>query len=117
MEIVIFQGELRMGDSVDATMAFAQEFRLLQCATRNKKLTVEAEGVQILGTPETRDVASHSVFFDGLHVGKMSGDRTELTILPEAFAGPHRVEIRVSTLPGSGLCDDFILKRVAFSGE
>ena len=30
-------------------------------------------------------------------------------------AGVHRVAIHVSSFPGVGLCDDFTLRRVAFS--
>jgi len=115
MEIIIFEGELKMGDSVGATMVYAQDFRIIQCAMMEKKLRIEAEGVQILGPKEHEDASSHSVYFDHTPVGKIKSDVTELTVLPEAGAGPHRLAIHVSPFPGPGFCDDFVLKKVVFS--
>ena len=117
MQVIIFEGELRMGDSVGATMVYAQDFRLSQCAMKKKELLIETDGVQILGGAEQQRVSSHDVYFDHAHVGKIDSDRTLLTLLPEASAGPHRVSIHVSPFPGAGLCDDFVLKRVLFTCE
>lgn len=112
MEIVIFEGELAMGDSKNTTMVFAQDFRVLQCATGTRKLTIETDGVAILGAKEVLEASSHAVYLDHCLVGRMDSDKTELTALPDIEAGAHRVAIHVSTFPGSGLCDDFVLKRV-----
>jgi hypothetical protein len=48
-------------------------------------------------------------------VGRLKQDRTELTLLPNVEAGVHRIAIHVSTFPGLGLCDDFVLRRVVFT--
>ena len=116
MEILIFDGELKLGDSKDATMVWAQDFRVIQCALQEKKLTIEAEGVEIRVTAEEqKEVSSHAVYLDHTLVGRMAANVAEFTVLPEVGAGPHRVAIHVSPFPGSGLRDDFVLKRVVFA--
>ena len=117
MEIVIFDGQLPMGDSKNATMVFAQDFRVPECVLTERKLTVTCEGVQILGEERHREISSHPVYFDRVLVGRVSGDRAEFTTLPPVDAGLHRISIEVSPFPGSGLCDDFTLQRVVFSAE
>ena len=115
METVIFEGALPLGDSKGATMVWAGDFRAMQCALAERKLTVECAGVEILGPPEHREVASHPVYLDHVMVGRLSGDRAEFTVLPAVEAGVHRVSIHVSPFPGVGLCDDFTLRRVVFT--
>ena len=115
MDITVFEGELTMGDGKGATMLFAQDFRVLQCALQEKKLTIECEGVQILGRAEQLEISSHAVYLDHTLVGRLSGNKAEFTLLPGVEAGPHRVQIHVSPYPGAGLCDDFTLRRVVFS--
>jgi hypothetical protein len=115
MVIDIFEGELRMGDSKNATMVFAQDFRVEQCALQNKKLFVLCEGVEILGPEEHREISSHTVYLDHTLVGRLGGNAGEYKILPEVAAGAHRVEVHVSPFPGVGLCDDFVLKSITFS--
>jgi hypothetical protein len=118
MQIDIFEGELKLGDSKDATMVWAQDFRVLQCALQQKKLVVECEGVQILvAAEEQREASSHAVYLDHTLVGRLTADRAEFTALPEVGAGPHRVAIHVSPFPGIGFCDDFALRKVTFSCE
>jgi hypothetical protein len=117
MVIEIFDGELRMGYGKNATMVFAQDFRLEQCALQKKKLYVLCEGVEILGAEEHREISSHPVYFDHTLIGRLSGNSGEFSVLPEAGAGPHRVTIQVSPFPGTGLCDDFVLKSVTFACE
>jgi hypothetical protein len=115
MEIVIFEGELKLGDSKGATMVFAQDFRVVQCATGERKLTVECRGVEILGPELHKEISAHRVYLDHTLVGRLSADRAEFSVLPEIEAGVHRVAIHVSPFPGAGLCDDFLLKRVTLS--
>jgi hypothetical protein len=115
MEIVIFEGELALGDSKNTTMVFAQDFRVMQCAVGERKLTIECSDIQILGPEEHQEISSHAVYLDQCPVGRLKQDRTELTLLPEVEAGVHRVAIHVSPFPGLGLCDDFTLRRVVFS--
>jgi hypothetical protein len=115
MEIVIFEGALSLGDSANATMVFAQDFRVMQCAAGERKLTIECRDIQILGPEEHQEISSHAVYLDHCMVGRLKHDRTELTILPDVEAGVHRLAIHVSTFPGLGLCDDFTLRRVVFS--
>jgi len=116
MEIEVFAGELKLGDSRDATMIWAQDFRVVQCALMEKKLRIECEGVEIRVTAEEqREVSSHAVYLDHTLVGRLGGNTAEFSVLPEVGAGPHRVAIHVSPFPGTGLCDDFILRRVVFS--
>lgn len=116
MVIDIFEGELRLGDSKNATMVWAQDFRVEQCALQQKKLVVECEGVEILVTAEEqREIASHAVYLDHTLVGRLSGNTGTFAVLPEVGAGPHRVAIHVSPFPGTGLCDDFVLRKVTFS--
>jgi hypothetical protein len=114
MQITIFEGELKMGDGKGATMLFAQDFQVVQCAVGDRRLTVECSGVEILGPEAHREISAHAVYLDHTLVGRLSGDRAEFTILPEVAAGAHRVAIHVSPFPGAGLCDDFVLKRVEF---
>jgi hypothetical protein len=115
MEIVVFDGNLRLGDGRDATMVFAQDFRVEQCAVGERRLTVECDGVEILGREEVREVSSHAVYLDHTLVGRLDRDRTVFKILPAVAAGVHRVAIHVSPYPGLGVCDDFALKRVVFT--
>lgn len=115
MEIVIFEGELKMGDGKGATMVFAQDFRVLQCALQDKRLTILCEGVEILGTEAQKEISSHAVYLDHTLVGRLAGNSADFTLLPDVEAGAHRVSIHVSPFPGSGLCDDFVLKRVIFA--
>ena len=117
MDTVVFEGALSLGDSKAATMAFAQDFRVGQCATGKRMLTVEASGVQILGPEEHREVSSHPVYLDNVLLGRLDADRKVFAVLPRVEAGMHRVSIHVSPFPGHGLCDDFTLKRVVFSCE
>ena len=112
---MVFEGDLPMGDGKGATMVFAQDFRVEQCALQEKKLTVECKGVEILGEPEQKEISSHPVYLDHTLVGRLDANRMEFTTLPEVAAGVHRVEIHVSPFPGLGLCDDFTLKYVIFS--
>ena len=112
MEVTVFEGALRMGDGKDATMVFAQDFRLLQCANNERRLTVACEGVEILGPPEVKEISSHAVYLDDLCLGRISADHAVFPVLPALEAGRHRIRIEVSTYPGPGLCDDFTLKRV-----
>lgn len=115
MEIVIFDGELRLGDSRNASMVFAQDFRVEQCALGERNLTVECAGVEILGAPELHELSSHAVYLDHTPVGRLDADRATFTRLPPVEAGVHRIAIHVSPLPGLGVCDDFILKRIVFT--
>jgi hypothetical protein len=115
MEIVIFEGELKMGDGVNATMVFAHDFRVEECALAERKLMIECAGVEILGPEEHQEISSHPVYLDHALVGRIGRDRTELRVLPVVEAGAHRVAIHVSPFPGLGLCDDFTLRRVVFS--
>lgn len=115
MEIVIFDGLLSLGDSANATMVFAQDFRVMQCAVGERKLTIECSGIQILGPEEHQEISSHAVYVDQLLIGKLKDDRTELMLLPSMEAGTHRLAIHVSSFPGLGLCDDFTLRRIVFS--
>ena len=115
MEIVVFQGELKLGDGANASMLFAQDFRLFQCAGKDRRLTIECEGVEIFGPELHKDVSSHPVYLDHTLVGRLSGNSAEFTILPDMEAGAHRVRLEVSPFPGTGLCDDFLLRRVVFS--
>ena len=115
MDIILFQGELPMGDSQGATMVFAQDFRIDQCAMNERKLTVECRGVEILGPKEHHEVSAHPVYLDQSLVGRLDTDRAEFTVLPLVEAGVHRVTIHVSPFPGFGLCDDFTLRRVTFT--
>jgi len=115
MEIVIFDGELALGDSKAATMVWAQDFRVVQCALQERKLTIECSGIQILGPEEHHEISSHPVYLDNTLVGRLDRDRTELTLLPPVDAGTHRVSVHVSPFPGTGFCDDFTLKRVVFT--
>jgi hypothetical protein len=115
MDIIVFAGKLPMGDSQDTTMVFAQDFRIDECATKEKKLSVECAGVEILGPPEHHEVSSHPVYLDHTLVGRIDADKKEFSVLPTVEAGAHRVAIHVSPFPGFGLCDDFTLKRVVFS--
>jgi len=115
MELVIFQGEIKLGDGVNASMLFAQDFRLFQCAGKERRLTIECEGVEILGPELHKEVSSHPVYLDHTLVGRLGGNSGEFTILPEVEAGAHRVRVEVSPFPGTGLCDDFVLRRVVFS--
>lgn len=115
MEIVIFQGELRMGDGANASMLFAQDFRLFQCAQGERSLSIECEGVEILGPELHKEISSHLIYLDNTLVGRLSGNSGEFTILPAVEAGSHRVRLEVSPFPGTGLCDDFVLKRVVFT--
>jgi hypothetical protein len=117
MEIVIFEGELPLGDSRNATMVFAHDFRVGQCALQEKKLMIECSGVEILGPEEHHEIASHPVYLDQTLVGRISQDRSEFMLLPVVEAGVHRVAIHVSPFPGLDLCDDFTLRRVVFSCE
>lgn len=110
----IFEGEIRLGDSKNATMIWAQDFYVTQCAQKNKRLIVECSGVEILGREDQKEISSHTVYLDHTLVGRLNGNNIEFTVLPEVGAGPHRVTIHVSPYPGVGLCDDFILKRVTF---
>ncbi|MCC2670985.1 MAG: hypothetical protein K0Q72_3456 [Armatimonadetes bacterium] len=115
MEIVIFDGELRLGDSVGATMVFAQDFRVQQCAGAIRKLTILCAGVEILGAEDDKEVSAHSVYLDHTWVGRLTGNMAELTTLPSVEAGTHRVSIHVSPFPGFGVCDDFTLRKVVFT--
>ena len=115
MQIIVFEGHLPMGDSKGATMLFAQDFRVEQCALQMKTLTIECEGVDILGQEDELAVSSHPVYFDHTLLGRLSQNRTEFTILPMVDAGVHRVRIEVSPYPGLGLCDDFTLRRITFA--
>jgi hypothetical protein len=116
MEIVIFEGEIKLGDSKNATMVWAQDFRVVQCALQEKRLLIECEGVEIRVTAEDqREISAHAVYLDHTLVGRLSGNTGEFKVLPEVGAGPHRVAIHVSPFPGTGLCDDFTLRRVVFS--
>lgn len=115
MEIVIFEGELKMGDSKNATMLFAQDFRVEQCALGERTLSVECDGVEILGTDAELEISSHAVYLDQTLVGRFDRDRKVFTLLPPVAAGIHRVAVHVSAYPGFGLCDDFVLKRVVFT--
>jgi hypothetical protein len=116
MEVTVFEGEIKLGDSKEATMVWAQDFRVVQCALQEKKLTIECEGVEIRVTAEEqREISAHAVYLDHTLVGRLSGNGAEFTVLPEVAAGAHRVAIHVSPFPGTGLCDDFVLKRVVFS--
>lgn len=115
MEIEIFRGDLKLGDSSNASMLFAQDFRLFQCAGKDRRLSVECEGVEILGPEQHKEISAHLVYLDHTLVGRLNGNAGEFTVLPEVEAGSHRVRIEVSPFPGSGLCDDFVLKRVVFS--
>ena len=118
MTIDIFEGELRLGDSKSATMVWAQDFRIEQCALKQRKLAIECEGVEIRVTAEDqREISSHAVYPDHTPVGRLSGNGVVFTVLPEVAAGPHRVAIHVSPFPGVGLCDDFVLRKVTFSCE
>ena len=115
MVIDVFEGDLRMGDSKNATMVWAQDFQVMQCALQEKRLIIECEGVEILGREDQKEIASHAVYFDHTLLGRLSGNSVEFTLLPEVAAGSHRVAIHVSPFHGAGLCDDFVLKRVTFS--
>jgi len=115
MEILVFSGELKMGDSPHATMVFAQDFRVPECALRARTLTIECVGVQILGAELQKEVSSHPVYLDHTLIGRLSGDTAEFTVLPPVDAGTHRVSIHVSPFPGAGFCDDFALKKILFS--
>jgi hypothetical protein len=115
MEIVIFEGELPLGDGPAATMVFAHDFRLPQCAAGERKLTVECAGIEILGPEEHREISSHAVYLDHTLIGRLAKDRTEFTLLPPVEAGVHRVAVHVSAFPGLSFCDDFTLRRVVFS--
>ena len=99
MEITIFEGELKMGDSKDTTMVFAQDFRVVQCAGAERKLTVECAGVEILGPEVSREISSHLVYLDHTLVGRLAGNRAEFTILPEIEAGAREYE----ALEGQGV--------------
>ncbi len=112
MEITVFEGELKMGDGKGATMVFAQDFRLMQCANDERRLTVECEGVEILGAAGVKEISSHAVYLDDLLIGRFRENRAVFTTLPPMDAGRHRVRVEVSTFPGLGFCDDFTLKRV-----
>jgi len=114
MEVIVFEGELRMGDSRNATMVFAQDFRAEQCAGRRRELIVECDGVQILGQSNHLEVSSHMVYVDATMIGRIRSDRTLFATLPLVEAGVHRVRVEVSPFPGFGLCDDFTLKRIIF---
>jgi hypothetical protein len=114
MEIVIFEGELRLGDSKNATMVFAQDFRVMQCALGERRLTLECTGVEILGPEEHHEVSSHPVYLNHVLVGRLDADRKEFTVLPAVEAGSHRVTVHVSPFPGPGVCDDFTLRKVVF---
>jgi hypothetical protein len=114
-EIVVFEGSLPLGDSKNASMVFAQDFRVEQCALKERRLVVECAGVEILGPKEHQEISSHPVYLDHVLVGRLGGDRVEFSVLPAVDAGIHRVEIHVSAFPGFGLCDDFTVKRVVFS--
>ncbi|MGV3719427.1 MAG: hypothetical protein ACO1SX_00840 [Actinomycetota bacterium] len=115
MEIVVFSGELKMGDSAHATMVFAQDFRVPECALRARRMTVECAGVQILGAEPQKEISSHPVYLDHTLVGRLDSDAAEFTVLPPVDAGVHRVSIHVSPFPGAGFCDDFLLKKIVFS--
>jgi hypothetical protein len=117
MEIVVFDGKLKLGDSPDATMVFAQDFVASECALRKRRLTVECEGVQILGAEPQHEISSHAVYLDHTLVGRIDGDRAEFAVLPRVDAGTHRVSIHVSPFPGHGFCDDFTLRKIVFSYE
>lgn len=117
MEITIFQGELKLGDSKGATMVFAQDFRVEQCAGKERRLTVECAGVEILGPELHKEVSSHQVYLDHNWIGRLNGDTADFTTLPAVEAGVHRVSIHVSPFPGAGLCDDFTLRKVVFTCE
>ena len=109
---------MALGDGKAASMVWAQDFRVEQCALQQKKLLIECEGVQILVTAEEqREVSAHPVYLDHTLVGRLTGNTAEFTVLPEVGAGPHRVTIQVSPFPGTGLCDDFVLRKVTFSCE
>jgi hypothetical protein len=115
METVIFEGNLALGDGKSATMVFAHDFRVEQCAVGERSLTVECAGVQILGPEEHREVSSHPVYLDNVLIGRLDADRKVFTVLPEIEAGLHRVSIHVSPFPGYSLCDDFTLERVVLT--
>jgi hypothetical protein len=115
MDIVIFEGELPLGDGKGASMVFAHDFRVDQCAVGERKLVIECAGVEILGPREHREISSHPVYLDHTQVGRLDADRAEFRLLPAVEAGVHRVAIHVSAFPGVGLCDDFTLRRVVFS--
>lgn len=117
MELIIFAGELKLGDGAGATMAFAQDFRVSQCAAAPRRLLIECEGVEILGPELHKEVSAHPVYLDHTLVGRLSGNTAEFTVLPGVEAGTHRVTIQVSPFPGQGLCDDFTLRRIVFSCE
>ena len=112
--VTVFDGDLKLGDSRNATMVFAQDFRMPRCALADRKLTVECSGVQILGDADQKEISSHRVYFDQLLLGRLDSDRGEFSILPPVDAGVHRVRVEVSTFPGFGLCDDFSLRRITF---
>ncbi len=111
-EVTIFNGRLPMGDGLQSTMVFAQDFRLPQCILTERALLIQAEGVQVLGEAAAREVSGHTVWVDHVLIGRIYADRTELNMLPPLDAGVHRVTIQVSPYPGFSLCDDFILERV-----
>lgn len=117
MEIVVFAGSLKLGDSVDATMVFARDFQVPECALRKRRLRLECEGIQILGAELQREISSHPVYLDHTLVGRLGGDTAEFTVLPRVDAGTHRVSIQVSPFPGQGFCDDFTLRKIVFSYE
>lgn len=112
MEYLIFEGSLRMGDSKDATMVFAQDFEVSQRATGERELLIACEGVEILGRDEQLEAAAHPVHLDHTVVGRIRADDTRFKTLPVLGAGPHRVRIDVSPFHGHGFCDDFVLRRV-----
>lgn len=117
IEVVVFEGRLPMGDGKGATMLFAQDFELAQCGSGARKLTVECEGVQILGPAEHQEISSHLVYLDHTLVGRLRADRAEFSLLPAMDAGLHRVRVEVSAFPGFRFCDDFLLKRILFHCE
>jgi hypothetical protein len=114
MEIIIFEGQLMLGDGKGATMVFAQDFRVPECAMGERKLSILCTGVEILGPKEHLEISSHLVYLDNTLLGRLAGDVIDFALLPAVEAGLHRVSIQVSPFPGFGLCDDFTLRRVAF---
>jgi hypothetical protein len=51
MEITVFEGELKLGNGANATMVFAQDFRVIQCARMEKKLA-ERSGLRSRRSPD-----------------------------------------------------------------
>ncbi|MFN3652686.1 MAG: hypothetical protein ACK47B_24170 [Armatimonadota bacterium] len=117
MEVTVFEGELRLGDSKDATMVFAQDFRVEQCALGDRRLRISCQGVEILGAELHKEIAAHPVYLDHTLLGRLTASEAEFTVLPVLDAGIHRVAIHVSPFHGFGVCDDFTLRKIVFHCE